>query len=129
MTDDTPRFSEDPVQNRARTELLNRLAANTRDPAAAELARELLAGNITPRGVIESGTYDEVLNRGTGKFVNWYSELSEKDKDEAVARGEQAARELAQDPEPSPTSRPVRRRGSSEDDGEDFSERSWIRGR
>lgn len=113
-----PRFSDDLVQHRARKELLTKLAANTRDPGMAELARELLAGNVTPRRIVSSQLYADVLEGKAADFTSWYGGLSDEEREAAAARGEEAVRVLATPPaavEP-----------SSED--EDFSDRTWLRG-
>jgi hypothetical protein len=115
-----PRFSDDPVQHRARKELLVKLAANNRNPAVAELASELLTGKVTPRRIVESTLYSNVLEGATNDFTTWYSGLSDEEKDAAAARGEQTARDLADTP------KPVQQRRSEDD--EDFSDRSWLRG-
>ena len=113
-----PRFSDDPTQHRARKELLTKLAANTRDPGVAELARELLAGNVTPSRIVSSQLYADVLEGKTEAFTAWYDGLSEDERDAAAARGEEAVRVLATPP---PAVEP-----SAED--EDFSDRTWLRG-
>ena len=113
-----PRFSDDLTQHKARKELLTKLTANTRDPGMAELARELLAGNITPRRIVASQLYADVLEGKAEAFTSWYSGLSEEEREAEAARGEEALRELATPP-PAVES-------SAED--EDLSDRTWLRG-
>jgi hypothetical protein len=113
-----PRFSDDLVQHRARKELLTKLAANTRDPGMAELARELLAGNVTPRRIVASQLYADVLEGKAEAFTSWYGGLSDEEREAAAARGEEAQRELATPP---PTE-------DSPAEDEDFSDRTWLRG-
>jgi hypothetical protein len=125
MTGDSPRFSDDPVQDRARLALLEKLAANTRNAGMAELARELLAGHVTPRQIVSSQLYANVLETGTNEFSAWYGSLSEDEKATEAAKGEQATRNLA-DPTSTPPAK--RNRSVSEENTEDFSERNWLRG-
>jgi len=68
--------------------------------------------------------YADALDRGVDDFSAWYGGLSEGEKDDEVLRGEQAARDLAQE---STSREPVAadlRRQDGEDDVEDFSDRS-----
>lgn len=117
----SPQFSPDPVKNRARHALLTKLAANTTNPAAAELARELLAGNVTPRGVLSSNLYADVLGGSTAGFAEWYGNLSESEKDAQAEEGRKALSQLPSDDKPAPPRRdPV--------DEEDFSEVDWLDG-
>jgi hypothetical protein len=130
MTGDVPSFSQDPVQDRARKELLVKLAANTRHPAMAELAQELLAGHVTPRQIVTSQLYADVLEGGTNDFSTWYGALSEEERDAEATNGQQATRQLADELPTEPPTGPGRRhRGENDDDVEDFSDRSWLRGR
>ncbi|WP_409180671.1 hypothetical protein F9C11_29825 [Amycolatopsis sp. VS8301801F10] len=56
--------------------LLVKLVANTGDPVMAEFARELLAGNVTPRRVVESQLYASALEVPASGLTAWYSGLS-----------------------------------------------------
>lgn len=126
MTQQGPRFSDDPIRDRARRALLVKLAANNRNQGMAELARELLAGNITPREVIASPTlYADVLSTGIQQFTDRYDSMSEAEKEAAAARGEQAEHDLAQPPQPPKAPRRTQPT-SDEDHTEDFSEKSWM---
>ncbi|WP_134731645.1 hypothetical protein [Amycolatopsis nivea] len=127
MTEDRPQFSADPVQDRARHALLVKLAANTRNPMMAELARELLAGNVTPRRIVESQLYAGALEKPADDFAAWYSGLSESEKDAEAAKGENALRDLA-DERADESRKPRTSRCQVEDDEyvEDFSERDWL---
>jgi hypothetical protein len=124
MSEEVPRFSPDPVKDRARRALLTKLSANTTNPAAAELARELLAGNVTPRRVLSSNLYADVLGGSTSGFAEWYGNLSESEKDSHVEAGRNALTRLASE------NKPVPPRRTSEDvaDDEDFSEQDWLDG-
>ncbi|MFJ7212177.1 hypothetical protein [Amycolatopsis sp. NPDC098790] len=118
----SPEFSADPVKNRARQALLTKLAASTANPAVAEMARELLAGNVTPRGIMGANLYADVLAGGTARFTEWYGGLSEAEKDAQAEAGRNAMTQLASSEEEPPPRR-VR-----PDDDEDFSEVDWLDG-
>ncbi|SEF36861.1 hypothetical protein SAMN05421837_111282 [Amycolatopsis pretoriensis] len=120
----SPEFSADPVRNRARHELLTKLAASTANPAAAEMARELLAGNVTPRGILSTNLYADVLAASTPGFAEWYGSLSEGEKDAQAEAGRNALTQLA-----APEAKPAPpRRSDAVDDEEDFSEVDWLDG-
>lgn len=124
MTEKVPVFSPDPVKDRARRALLTKLAANTRNPAAAELARELLAGNVTPRRILGSNLYSDLLDRTTSGLTDWYGNLSEADKEKLADAGQKALSRLAVEDEPVTP----RRASRSASDEEDFSEVDWLDG-
>jgi len=128
MTEPTPRFADDPERNRSRLALLRKLAAESRDPLTAELANELLRGNVTPREVLGSDRYGEVFAGATRDFSAWYDGLSEQEKDAAAERGRQAERDLAAE-DTEPAQPPGRRRGRrpAPGDAEDNSDTvSWL---
>ena len=121
----SPEFSPDPVKNRARHALLAKLAASTANPAAAEMARELLTGNVTPRGILGANLYADVLAGSAAGFTEWYGNLSEVEKDAQAEAGRNALAQLASmEDEPAPSRRA---RPDSADD-EDFSEVDWLDG-
>jgi hypothetical protein len=72
-----------------RRRLLERLAANTRNRAVADMARDLLSGRRTPRDVSADPVLSEELSKGVAKFGQWYEKLSEKEKDQAAEVGAQ----------------------------------------
>lgn len=107
-----------------RHDLLRRLAANDRDPALAEMARELLAGRTTPAGVLTSGIYDEALAPGVQAFTSWYTSASEQERQAAAQQGEKVLADLADDAPVTRPRRPPRPRGGEDDD---FSDRTYLR--
>jgi hypothetical protein len=110
-----------------RRQLLKRLASNTRNPAVAEMARDLLNGRITPRDVMANGLYNEELSKGTEKFTSWYRELSDEEKTAAWEQAEAQFDELAKDsPSEHLDRRAANRRRSTPDDDLDYSEQSWM---
>lgn len=126
MTDPRqPRFSADPTDDAVRRKLLQKLSTNSKNPALAEMARELLAGRLTPRQVMTSSSYASALEPGVAQFKQWYGNLSDKQRAEQEELGRAALVQLANEPETPPAS--TRRQnppGGSED--EDFSDRSWL---
>lgn len=114
-----------------RRQLLKRLANNTRNPAVAEMARDLLNGRITPRDVMANGLYNEELSKGTEKFTSWYRELSDEEKTAACEQAEIQFDQLAKEQSQVPLSgnsdrRGINRRRSTPDDDLDYSEESWM---
>ena len=109
---DSDEGAPDPGLEKSRRRALETLASGKAGGDLAEMARELLAGSITPRGIIESGIYDEAFNQTTPNFTDWYQGLSEEEKDSAAAHGREALDNLlreelpgraaqSQEPEPS----------------------------
>lgn len=123
-----PRFAADPVTDRARRNLLQKLKRDTKNRQLAELASELLAGNITPRSVLESDLYGEALAPVTQHLAAWYSSLSEQEKAEHATQGEEALRQLADDQTSTPNPASRAHRAPATDEDEDFSDRNWIDG-
>ncbi|MFI5608573.1 hypothetical protein [Amycolatopsis sp. NPDC051903] len=125
MPEQGPRFSVDPLVDRGRRALLAKLAANTAKPGMAELARELLAGNISPREAVNSNVYSAVLNDTTSGFTRWYGALSETEKDASAESGREALLRLADEDQQAP---PKRASALAQDEDDDFSERDWLDG-
>jgi hypothetical protein len=78
---------------------------------------------VTPRGVLSSNLYADLLDRSTSGFAEWYGNLSESEKDTQAEAGRNALFQLASQDKPAP---PRRRRDSV--DEEDFSEVDWLDG-
>jgi hypothetical protein len=129
-----------PGLTRHRRQLLQKLAGNTKNPELAEMAKGLLAGRLTPRGIMTSGVYDEALGSGVQAFSSWYSTASEQEKEEAARAGQAELEQLAQDeraglpddgpaaapvPEP-PAPAPPRRRRGGEDDDHNYDSLDWL---
>jgi hypothetical protein len=127
-----------PGLTRHRRQLLQKLAENTKSPELAEMARGLLAGQLTPRGIMTSGIYDEALGAGVQAFSSWYSTASEQAKEEATRTGQAQLEQLAEDeraglpdggpaaaPAP-PVSPPPRRRRGGEDDDHNYHSLDWL---
>lgn len=120
-----PRFSADPTNDAVRRKLLQKLSSNSKNPALAEMARELLAGRITPREVMTSSSYAAALEPGVAQFQEWYGGLSDEQRAEQEELGRSALERLANEPE----TPPVRARRQNPPEGyedEDFSDRSWL---
>lgn len=120
-----PRFSADPTNDAVRRNLLQKLSINGKNPALAEMARELLAGRITPREVMTSSSYASALEPGVAQFQEWYGGLPDEQRAEQEELGRAALDRLANEPE----TPPVRARRQNPPEGyedEDFSDRSWL---
>lgn len=120
-----PRFSADPTDDAVRRKLLQKLSVNTKNPALAEMARELLAGRITPRQVMTSSSYASALEPGVAQFKQWYGGLSDKQRGEQEELGRAALDRLANEPEAPPV-KPRRQNPPEGNEDEDFSDRSWL---
>lgn len=126
MTDPRqPRFSADPTDDAVRRKLLQKLSTNSKNPALAEMARELLAGRLTPRQVMTSSSYAPALEPGVVQFKQWYGSLSDKQRAEQEELGRAALDRLANEPDAPPAS--TRRQSPPEGyEDEDFSDRRWL---
>lgn len=120
-----PRFSADPTDDAVRRKLLQKLSVNSKNPALAEMARELLAGRISPREVMTSSSYASVLEPGVAQFQQWYGSLSDKQRAEQEELGRAALERLADEPE-TPQVRARRQNPPEGREDEDFSGRSWL---
>lgn len=115
-----------PGLDRHRRQLLTRLAADDQNPVLAEMARELLAGRMTPVDVLTTRAYDEALAPGAEALTSWYASTSEEDREAAASSGRAELVRLTEDelagvpvaqvvPEPEP----------EPELDEDLSERTW----
>ena len=118
-----------PGLDRHQRQLLIRLAANDQSPALAEMARELLAGRMTPAQVINTRAYDEALGAGSEALASWYASTSEEDRQAAAEQGRAELVRLTEDelagvPD-GPPAEPRRPRAPEPD--EDMTEQTWSR--
>lgn len=109
-----------------RRRLLERLAANTTSPAVADLARDLLAGRITPREAAASGAFAEEFNKAVAPYTRWYGSLSEAEREDAARQGLEQLDEESAAADPGGGQSPVPR---GDDEEADYSERTWLRRR
>lgn len=131
--------ADDPGHVRHRRQLLRELAANPKNRAIADLARDLLAGRTTPAEIMASGAYQEEFSTGASKFGDWYGSLSDEDRQRVAGQARAEFDRLADEPEPpestDSTDSPAARRSDSrrraaaahDTDDEDFSGESWFR--
>jgi hypothetical protein len=120
-----PRFSADRTNDAVRRKLLQKLSINGKNPALAEMARELLAGRISPREVMTSSSYASALEPGVAQFQQWYGRLSDEQRAEQEECGRAALDRLANEPE-TPAVRAWRQNLPEGHEDEDFSDRSWL---
>ncbi|WP_216215137.1 hypothetical protein [Amycolatopsis aidingensis] len=119
-----------PALHKHRRELLEKLASNRTNPALAEMARGLLSGRTTPRQVIASGAYDELLAPHVRQFTSWYTSLSEDEKEAAAQRGQEhldnLARRDAPRAQPARESPETRRPAARGDEEPSYDETDWT---
>ena len=91
---DAASAADNPALQRRRRALLEKLAQVENNPEVAELAQGLLTGRTTPREVMTSSAYSELLDSHVGKFAEWYGSLSEVARETAAADGQRHLDEL-----------------------------------
>lgn len=105
MTDHDPENSDlfanartDPVMRRYQKQMLEQLSKNTKNPVLAEMAQEMLAGNLTLRQAMATSAYAEALmTAGAATFAKHVA-MSEEEKAAAMRDGLAALDQLdAQD--------------------------------
>ncbi|WP_020497285.1 hypothetical protein [Sciscionella marina] len=116
----------DPRLAKYRQKMLEKLADH-HHPETAEMARELLAGRVTPRQIITRHLYDNVLTADMDRVPALQQaipaeeqELLDRDPDAWLDR-------LNAEPAPEPTPHPARQ--VRFDDDEDFSSINWLDGK
>lgn len=112
-----------PGLDRHQRQLLTRIAANDQSPVLAELARELLAGRMTPADVLTTRAYDEALGPGAEALTSWCATTSEEDRAAAAAQGRAELVRLTEDELAGVPDGPVGQVVPEPD--EDLSERTW----
>ncbi|MEV6239802.1 hypothetical protein [Lentzea sp. NPDC051838] len=102
--------------------LLTELAANEKSPVLAEMAKELLAGRLTPAQILSSRAYDEALGPGAEALSSWYATTSEEERQ---AKAEQGHAELVRLAEDEPV--PSKPRFRAPEPDQDMTEQTWSR--
>jgi hypothetical protein len=125
MTDHTP-VDEDAMLALAHQRALRRLADQSPDPVLREMAREVLAGRLTPREVATSSLYAEALINATQKFTTWRESASEEEFEQAAEHGRTTLAELAEQPPDRPPARRSRRAVDKPDE-DSFEDESHLR--
>lgn len=98
-----------------RQDALRTLAANTKSPALAEMARDLIAGRITPAQAMSNESYGAELSKGVTAFTEWRSSLSASEHEQVLADA-RAQLEPPTPPTPAPPSRRSPRRDDPDED-------------
>lgn len=75
----------------SRRKLLEELSRNTRQPVLAEMAREMLAGRLTPRQAMSSDAYMTALGGVAQQTITKYSEMSPEERAAEEREGRLAA--------------------------------------
>ncbi|MEQ4300103.1 hypothetical protein ABNF97_01710 [Plantactinospora sp. B6F1] len=80
----------DPVLERMLREDLAEQARDDSDPLARDMARDVLAGNITLYQAVGSSVYGEVFAQRAYEHTNWWHELSDEDRERLRVEGSEA---------------------------------------
>jgi len=125
---DVASAADNPALQRRRRALLEKLAQVKNNPEVAELAQGLLSGRTTPREVMTSSAYSELLDSHVRQFAEWYGSLSEVARDEAAADGQRHLDELERAAlQPAPEVMRTRRAGAADDVEEpSYDETDWT---
>ncbi|WP_236793683.1 hypothetical protein [Amycolatopsis sp. GM8] len=107
-----------------RRRLLELVAGKGRNPVLAEMAKALLAGQLTPRAAMASAACGEALHTHVRYFITWYQSLSEVERDEVAAVGENA---LTPGDVPVHRQRPLPERQRSAEEEAPYDEIDWKR--
>ena len=78
----------------SRRKLLEELSRNTRQPVLAEMAREMLAGRLTPRQAMSSDAYMTALGRVAQQTIAKYRDMSPADRAAEEREGRLAVERL-----------------------------------
>jgi hypothetical protein len=77
----------DPALERMLRESLAEQARDDSDPLARDMARDVLAGNVTLYQAAASGVYGEVFAQRAEAHTNWWDGLSEEDRERLYTVG------------------------------------------
>ncbi len=91
---DVSSAADNPALQRRRRALLEKLAQMKNNPEVAEFAQWLLAGRTTPRELMTSSAYSELLDSHVRKFAEWYGSLSDVEREQAAVDGQRHLDEL-----------------------------------
>ncbi|GAB3964063.1 hypothetical protein GCM10027615_05820 [Plantactinospora veratri] len=80
----------DPVADRLLRESLAEQARDDRDPLARDMARDVLAGNITLYQAAASSVYGEVFAQRSEEYASWWHGLSEEERERLRVEGGEA---------------------------------------
>lgn len=78
----------------SRRKLLEELSRNTRQPVLAEMAREMLAGRLTPRQAMSSDAYMTALGGVAQRTITKYRDMSPEERAAEEREGRLAVERL-----------------------------------
>lgn len=81
---------------KAKREVLERLAGSPEAGALRELAQSLLSGEMTVMDAVSSNVYADALADGMRQFTTWYQDLSEAEREAAANEGAASLRASAE---------------------------------
>lgn len=91
------RSLRDPVEQRLLREALQEQAQDDSDPLARDMARDVLAGNITLYEAVGSSVYGEVFAQRAQEYTTWWHDLSEEDRERLAAEGRAALQQAREE--------------------------------
>jgi hypothetical protein len=83
----------------SKRKLLEELSRNTRQPVLAEMAREMLAGRLTPRQAMSSDAYMTALGGVAQQTITRYRDMSPEERAAEEREGRLAAERFMADEE------------------------------
>jgi hypothetical protein len=84
------RSLRDPFQERQLRRALEEQANDPSDPLARDMARDVLAGNITLYEAASSSVYGEVFAQRAESLAAWWHRLSDDERERLSAEGREA---------------------------------------
>lgn len=82
------------IEDWSRRKLLEELSRNTRQPVLAEMAREMLAGRLTPRQAMSSDAYMTALGGVAERTIVRYRDMPPEERAAEERAGRLAAEQL-----------------------------------
>lgn len=80
----------DPILDRLLREALAEQARDDSDPLARDMARDVLAGNVTLYQAASSSIYGEVFAQRADEHTNWWHGLSDEERERLRVEGREA---------------------------------------
>ncbi|MDW5330061.1 hypothetical protein [Plantactinospora sp. KLBMP9567] len=84
------RSLRDPAEQRLLREALEGQAKDDGDPLARDMARDVLAGNITLYEAVGSSVYGEVFAQRAEEHAKWWHDLPDDERERLYAEGREA---------------------------------------
>jgi hypothetical protein len=78
-------LSGSPSLARELKENLRRLRDGVAGPELAEMAREVLKGDVDLRGVVRSSVYADQFTEAIGRYQRWHEELTPEEREQLLS--------------------------------------------